>query len=211
MSIPLPSLNLNFEKKSSTQTQNTNDNSARNSCVVYIIQPTPRKNIQEELEVEMEEPVVKSRSKPNNESKRNTKYDGFEDLHPYMSPTFEEVHYEFKDTLLSIMEELLLNDVDLIKNVFERGKKILLHKDQLKQLIAILYLSKEDRLNYENLILIDTEKVVISSCFCKDCVNPFYERIKNIFITNDYTNFLTTQHAVNMTTLFKINLELCLK
>jgi hypothetical protein len=98
----------------------------------------------------------------------------------------------------------------LLKNVLERWNKILFHKSQLKQLIAILYLSKDDRGNYEQLIDIETEKIVSNSCFCKDCVNPFYEKIKNIFVLKNHINFLTTPHAVNMTTQFRINLDLCL-
>jgi hypothetical protein len=79
MSLPLPSLKLNFEKHSSTNTTNTsknsNDNSARNSCVVNIIHPSPLRPItparkkfkelpeeeaeEEELEEEIEEMDVK--------------------------------------------------------------------------------------------------------------------------------------------------------
>jgi hypothetical protein len=77
------------------------------------------------------------------------------DTHPpssYTSPVFDDVEKEFKDQLLFFTTETLLRDLDLLKNIADRGNKILFHAQQLKQLIAILYLSKEDRPKYEELI-----------------------------------------------------------
>ena len=126
----------------------------------------------------------------------------------YSSPTFDEVGNEFKDQLLSFTTDLLLKDFDLIKNIAERGNKVLYHLNQLKQLIAILYLNKQDRGRYNELVDIETEPVD-SKCFCKNFTNPFYLRIKSIFVLNK-VNFLNTHYAVNMMTIFKINLEYCL-
>jgi hypothetical protein len=127
----------------------------------------------------------------------------------YDSPPFNDVQAEFKDQLLFFATEILLKDLDLLKNITERGNKILLHPKQLKQLIAILYLQKEDRERYDELIEIETEKIIVNNCFCKDCFNPFYCRIKNIYV-NSKVNFLTTAFAVNMQSTFRINLDLCL-
>jgi hypothetical protein len=128
---------------------------------------------------------------------------------PYNSPAFPDIEQEFKDQLLSFTTDLLLKDFDLLKNIAERGTKILFHVKQLKMLIAILYLNKEDRKNYDSLIDIETEKIVSTSCFCKDCYNPFYEKIKNIHV-NKQLSFLSTPHAVNMQRAFRINLDFCL-
>jgi hypothetical protein len=128
---------------------------------------------------------------------------------PYKSPAFDDVEKEFKDQLLYFTTEILLRDVDLLKNIADRGSKVLFHVEQLKQLIAILYLKREDRNNYDELIEIETEKVPTNSCFCKDFYNPFYLSIKNIYVLNRI-NFLTTRLAVNMERVFKISLEKCL-
>jgi hypothetical protein len=124
----------------------------------------------------------------------------------YGSPSFDDVEQEFKDQLLSFATDVLLNDVDLLKNITERGNKILLHITQLKKLIAILYLSKEDRPKWDQLVTIETEKIITNNCLCKSCTNPFYEKVKHIFVNNS-VNFLTTPFAVNMTSTFRISLE----
>jgi hypothetical protein len=128
---------------------------------------------------------------------------------PYCSPSFQDTEAEFKDQLLCFTSDLLLNDVDMLKNVLERGNKVIFHVKQLKQLIAILYLKKEDRQKWNELIDIEIERIVSNNCFCTDCYNPFYQKIKNIFVMNRI-NFLSTPHAVNMTVIFRISLELCL-
>jgi hypothetical protein len=126
----------------------------------------------------------------------------------YNSPTFELIETEFKDTLLSFNTDILLNDLDLLKNISEKGIKIILHLTQLKQLIAILYLSKDDRNRYSELIEIETEPVV-STCLCRDIKIPFYQRIKSIII-NKETNFLITPYGTNLSSVFKASLECCL-
>jgi hypothetical protein len=128
---------------------------------------------------------------------------------PYQSPTFDEVEKEFKDQLLSFTTDLLLTDLDLLKNIAERGNKILLHIEQLKQLIAISCLNKEDRGRYNELIEIETEEVQHDCCI-KNFTNPCYLKIKNIYLLNR-VNFCTTAYAVNMTSTFRISLEHCSK
>jgi hypothetical protein len=234
----LPSLNLSFEKHTSTATSlastNSNDNSARNSVVLNIINPmspppivapNPRKNVKsvkkkevsDDFEIEMEEEVSDEddsdepsvpQKKPKQKITKNER--NVEEPPPaYKSPAFDEIEKEFKDQLLSFTTDLLLKDFDLLKNIAERGNKIIFHATQLKQVIAILYLSRDDRPKYDELIEIETEKVVMNNCFCKDCFNPFYLHIKNIFVSNK-TNFLTTPYAVSMSSTFRINLDLCL-
>jgi hypothetical protein len=109
-------------------------------------------------------------------------------------PCFHDVEKEFKNQLLGFTTDILLSDMDLLKNVSEKGNRVLFHVNQLKRLIAILYLAKNDRKDWESLIDIETERIVSSNCFCKDCYNPFYMKIKNIYVLNKI-NFLTTPFA----------------
>jgi hypothetical protein len=208
--MSLPSLNLSFEKHSSTamSSANTNDNSARNSVVLNIINPLNSGEV-------VDRPLSANPSKTLTRKATDRAFNLGEEIdiptipQPYNSPVFDDVEKEFKDQLLSFTTDLLLSDFDILKNIAERGNKILLHVSQLKKLIAILYLSKEDRPKWDSLIIIDTEKIITTNCFCKSCTNPFYERIKNIYVNNT-VNFMATPYAVNMTSTFKISLEYCL-
>ena len=211
--MSLPSLNLSFEKHYATSMQSQNDNSARNSVVLNIINPVGGNPPPQSSPTIKLEPATT----PRPVTPGGAFDDGisFDVPSPYNSPAFSDVEKEFKDQLLSFTTDLLLNDIDIIKNMSQIGDKILLHVEQLKKLIAILYLSKEDRPKWDELIVIDTEKVQVSNCLscvlpsCKSCSNPFYEEIKHIFINNS-VNFLTTPYSVNMTTTFRISLQHCL-
>jgi hypothetical protein len=215
MTLPLPSLNLSFEKHSSSATtldsRNTNDNSAKNSVVLNVFHPyvlpppaTPRPLLEIPIpQIPPCEPIT-------DEPRRHTRTKSVTEVKDYESPLIDETEREFKDQILAFTTDLLLKDFDLLKNISERGSKILFHVDQLKMLIAILYLRKEDRPRFDDFIEIETENVIIHNCFCKDCYNPFYVKIKNIHV-NKTVNFMTTPYAVNMMTVFKINLEYCLK
>jgi hypothetical protein len=231
--MTLPSLNLSFEKHVSTATslastnknEAKNDNSARNSIVLNIVNPLSpapypvesdsppeerspsappallRKNTSS-----MKKPIAKRAFEKDNISLKSTN----SDKPPlYKSPAFNDIEKEFKDQLLFFTTEILLKDIDLVKNIADTGNKVLFHVEQLKQLIAILYLNEDDRRKYDELIEIETENVVSKNCFCKECKNPFYLHIKNIYVNNS-VNFLTTPFAVNMTSTFKISLERCL-
>ncbi|GHU20176.1 hypothetical protein FACS189472_11080 [Alphaproteobacteria bacterium] len=128
---------------------------------------------------------------------------------PYKSPDFSEIQNLFKDQLTKFLTDILLNDFDSLKSVSERSNKVLFHLEQLKQLIAILYLNEVDRKDYDKLIEIEDEPITMSSCFLKKCNNPFIRKIKSIYI-NKSVNFLTTPYAVNMNSEFRISLEYCL-
>jgi hypothetical protein len=130
--------------------------------------PTKKNKIKKELEGEKTPPTKSPRSTPPHTE--HTQHPG-QSGHPghttaghtltpkhtthtdqppteYTSPVFDDVEKEFKDQLLSFTTDTLLQDLDLLKNIADRGNKILFHAQQLKQLIAILYLSKEDRPKY---------------------------------------------------------------
>ena len=206
MTIPLPSLNLNFDKKTSNQNHNQNTN----SIVLNIMSPRPRYHSESEEEEE-DRKIKRKSSSIRRKSIAADVADLADDqpVRPYKSPDFSEVEKEFKDQLLSFTTDLLLCDVDLLKNISDFGNKVLFHERQLKQLIAILYLNQDDRKNFDELIEIETEKIVVHNCFCKDCHNPFYTKIKSIYV-NKSCNFLSTPFAVSMTSTFKISLDHCL-
>jgi hypothetical protein len=77
-------------------------------------------------------------------------------------------------------------------------------------LIAILFLNKEDRQDFEERVEIETEPVYINRCCFNNCVDPFFEHIKSIHV-NRTTNFLNTPQAVRMMSVFKISLVVCIK
>jgi hypothetical protein len=119
MSIPtLPSLNLSFEKKTNKTQKISNNSSAKNNVVLNIITPHPVSPVrmkpppplsvlQYDPTQEIEEEIEEEKNEP-------------KERELYQSPTFIDIEQEFKDNLLSFSQDLLLNDVDLLKNVLER-------------------------------------------------------------------------------------------
>ena len=207
--MTLPSLNLNFEKRKSESTSNANNivlnviTSPINSPRPRSLSPPPQTN---RSPLSRPSSPPKSKIEKVKESvKRDASAGSLTSASGYKTPAFDEVEREFKDQLLSFTTDLLLHDIDLVKNIVERGNKVLYHKQQLKQLISILYLKKEDRKNYNDLIELDTEPV--EACCWKQ--NPFYLRIRSIYVLNS-VNFLNTPFAVNMATTFRICLDYCL-
>jgi hypothetical protein len=96
-----------------------------------------------------------------------------------------------------------------VKDIAERGKALLLHLKQLKQSIAILCLGKEERLNYEQLIDIETE-LINNTCLRKSYINTFFVRVRSVTIIKS-VNFLLTHFSTNMTKIFCISLEHVIK
>jgi hypothetical protein len=207
--MSLPSLNLHFDKKTSSSVSNTNDNSSKNiiNLTLYHPQSQTPKPIDEDLQSNFDK---KTSISPYPENVKNPLSRELDQPEPYSSPTYQLVEVEFKNQLLSFTLDLLLNDLDLIKNIAERNNKVIFKIEQLKQLIAILYLNREDRNKYEDLIEIETEEIVVNNCFCTSCNNPFYQKIKSIII-NKSVNFLLTPYSTNLLSVFKVSLEHVLK
>jgi hypothetical protein len=121
------------------------------------------------------------------------------------SPPYDSVVAEFKDALLTFNIDLLLNDIDLIKNIRERGDKVVYRKPQLQALIAILLTGDKNKMDCVD---IETETLE-DNCICCKVGNIFYQKIKNIHV-NKTTNFMSTEYAVRLQQVFKINLEVCI-
>jgi hypothetical protein len=248
MSIPIPSLTLAFEKKTSTNLTNTNDNSNKNVINLNLynnIDDTYTPN-NSPIGRSMSPKILSPRAviphsntpKPNPNRRRSSVFSPYpknisapvseilavdsmnrranpeeleleEDVENYKSPTFEQVEVEFKDCLISFTTDLLLNSSYLIKNIAKVSNKIVFKEEQLKQLIAILYLNKDDRKKYNELIEIDVEPVVMNNCLC-NYKNPFYMKIKSIVI-NKSVSFLHHPLATNLSSVFRIGLEHVIK
>ena len=221
--MSIPSLKLAFEKTSTTTLASTNDNSSKNILNLNIVNPGYSEEVLSPRSVtpkDMKSPrrsSIRSYSPLRNavlsplptlvkHPLQNRSLNESPSPRPYNSPNFDSIENEFKSQLLSFTIDILLNDADLIKNIAERGTKVIFHLKQLKQLIAILYLNMEDRSRYEELIETETEPIIIKTCVCKDCASPFFERIKSITI-NKSVNFLLTPFATNMCSVFRISLE----
>jgi hypothetical protein len=121
------------------------------------------------------------------------------------SPPYDSVVAEFKDALLTFNIDLLLNDIDLIKNIRERGDRVVYRKEQLQALIAILLTGDKNKMETVD---IETEPLE-DNCVCCKVKNIFYQKIKNIYV-NKTVNFLTLDHAVRLQQVFKISLDVCI-
>jgi hypothetical protein len=123
MSIPLPSLNLHFGKKTSTTQSSNNDNKDIINLNLYTPNPSTPAPIYTPIE-ENNNYSTRSRS-PSTLSIWQRR----ESIAPktYNSPTFEWIETEFKDTLLSFTTDILLEDLDIIKNISEKVNKIILN------------------------------------------------------------------------------------
>jgi hypothetical protein len=73
----------------------------------------------------------------------------------------------------------------------------------------MLYLNKDDRSRYDELIDIETDELMVHTCSC-NFKNPCYLRVKDIVI-NGSVNFLHTPLATNMSSVLRISLEHCVK
>jgi hypothetical protein len=204
MTIPLPQLTLAFDKK--TTTTNTAISHPTINLILYgndrCMTPNP-------FEVQpSDSPFIRRGSVRSPECVRApTNIENHPDN--CNRPAFDEVDLEFKNQLLSFTLDLLLNNSDLVKNLAEISNKVIFKVNQLKQLIAILYLNKDDRSRYDELMDIETDELIIHTCLC-NFKNPCYLRIKDIVI-NKSVNFLRTPWATNMSSVFRISLEHCVK
>jgi hypothetical protein len=226
MTIPLPSLNLSYSKSKNTSTQSTS--SASNNVNVnlypplqYTPQPSPimtrRNSIRgcdttRSLDIEVPEPLIPLTETPRPRSlfvqpdlekdrpptRTNTPViPNLEDTPPY-----DSIVSELKDTLISFNSDLLTNDFDLIRNIRERGDKVVYRKQQLQVLIAILMTGDK---NKADLVDIETEIFDENCHFCTR-KNIFYRRIKSIHV-NKTVSFLSSEYSVRLQSVFKINLD----
>jgi hypothetical protein len=184
----LPRLNLSFERR----TVSWLDNIARNNVTLDSINtPSPSRPIAPN-EIKIDVPNESPSSK-----KIKAKWPLSKEVVMEETPSFDEDETEFKDHLLSFTTDMLFNDVGLIRNIVQRRSKAIYYIDQLRKLIANLYLTGEEKNKFDSLVDIDVEPVIIHTCVCKDFISPFIAKIKSIIIYKSVC-FLLALFAINM-------------
>jgi hypothetical protein len=192
---------LSSQKASSAN--NSNDNSNKNVIHLNLFSApnSPCSPPSPVNEPHIKSPLAQTSNSPIAEQTKS--------LEEEKTPPFETVEREFKDQLLSFTTDLLLNSGDLIKNLSDFSKCVIFRQEQLRQLIAILYLSKEGREGYDDRIIIETEPVITSTCLCS-FKNPFALKTKSVIIDRS-VNLLLTPFRINMEHVFKISFEYCIR
>jgi hypothetical protein len=200
MTIPLPALNLSYSKSKNTSTQITSNASNNVNVNVYPGSQYPpqtapimtRRNsvksydTTRSLEIEVPEPLVPLTETPRPRS-LSVQPESEKERPPTRAPTpvipnledtppYDSIVSEFKDALISFNSDLLTNDFDLIRNIRERGDKVVYRKQQLQVLIAILMTGDK---NKADMVDIETETIEDNCrlCNCKrvpvNVLSPF--------------------------------------
>jgi hypothetical protein len=124
----------------------------------------------------------------------------FKNEPPALSPSSSIIE-GFKDLLIEYQTELLLNDWELICNIAERGKNIIMREGHLINIIKCLEPEVHD-------VEIDKEAVQVS-CYKCSCKNPLYYRITAI-ILNKTRDFTTSNFKVILQKQYNISLDFCI-
>jgi hypothetical protein len=116
-------------------------------------------------------------------------------------PKSTEIIEKFKDLLIEYTTELLLNDMDLISNISERGKNIIMSESHLINIIKALEPDVKE-------VEIEKEIVEIN---CKKCIckNPLYYKITDITL-DKRRSFSTSNFKVILQKTYNISLEYCI-
>jgi hypothetical protein len=186
----LPSLNLSYKKETSTNLDQTQSSTATNSNNITItVNPSSSGEESPTTTPRPIEPVVL----------------------PIPTVTDEEAEKVslFKDRLIEIQTELLLNNVDLVKNLLESSpNKVVYRKEHLQELIGILTLPASSRANYLQLVDIETQPIQVQKLCC-NFTHSIFEDINEITINNK-DSFLRTETATKLEKIFKISLRRCI-
>ncbi|GHU23258.1 hypothetical protein FACS189472_16260 [Alphaproteobacteria bacterium] len=185
-----PSLELKLQKHKSTKLDNTSTNT--NSIVVnnFLELPTsPRPTSSRPFETEKSLSPLVLTPKSIRGDVCSPKSE------PLASPSTAIIE-KFKDLLIEYQTELLLNDYELICNIAERGKNIIMREQHLTNIIKCLEPEVTD-------VEIDKEVVQVS---CHKCSfkNPLYYRITAI-ILNKTRDFTTSNYKVILQKQYNIS------
>ncbi|GHU20992.1 hypothetical protein FACS189472_13290 [Alphaproteobacteria bacterium] len=189
-----PSLELKLQKHKSTNLDNTSTNT--NSIVVNNFMdgrysPMPRSPTNQR------EPTspIKVPSRPPTPVNRE-----LESQEVLTSPSTSIIE-KFKDLLIEYQTELLLNDYELICNIADRGKNIIMRERHLINIIKCLEPEVTD-------VEIDKD-VVQTSCYKCSFKNPLYYKITGI-ILNKTRDFTTSNYKVILQKQYNISLDYCI-
>ncbi|GHU18842.1 hypothetical protein FACS189472_07750 [Alphaproteobacteria bacterium] len=201
LSTLAPSLELKLQKQKSTQLENTSTNT--NSIIVsnYLDgdrSPRPGATLQSTWSPRTISPIRaiecgQSRSPVKSPVKSATEM-------PITSPSACIIE-KFKDLLIEYQTELLLNDYELICNIVDRGKNIVMREQHLINIIKCL----EPEVNE---VEIDKEPVTVNCRKCS-CTNPLYYKITGV-ILNRTRDFTTSNFKVILQKQYNISLDFCI-
>jgi hypothetical protein len=192
-----PSLELKLQKHKSTHLDNTSANTNTNSIVVnnWLTAPTddvPTSPRPLSTAIPLKSPVAAVPKSPVATERAL--------LEPLTSPSTSIID-KFKDLLIEYQTELLLNDYELICNIIERGKNIVMREQHLINIIKCLEPEVTD-------VEIDRE-VVQMSCIKCSCKNPLYYKITAITL-NKTRDFTTSNYKVILQKQYNISLDFCI-
>jgi hypothetical protein len=193
-----PSLELKLQKRKSTHLDNQSANTNTNSIVVNnFLDPmvlTPRSRSRSPIEVPPSRPPtpIERNFSPIDEQFKNEA--------PTLSPSTSIIE-KFKDLLIEYQTELLLNDWELICNIAERGKNIVMKEQHLINIIKCLEPEVND-------VEIDKEPVQLNCVKCS-CKNPLYYKITAITL-NKTRDFTTSNFKVILQKQYNISLDFCI-
>jgi hypothetical protein len=198
-----PSLEFKLQKHKSTQLENTSANTNTNSIVVnnYLDSPygsgvcSPRP-----MSAKVSPIPAKVSSRPSTPVEREFSIPDTKTATNAPSPSTSIID-KFKDLLIEYQTELLLNDYELICNIIERGKNIIMREHHLINIIKCLEPEVSD-------VEIDKE-VVQTSCLKCSCKNPLYYKITAITL-NKTRDFGTSNYKVILQKQYNISLDFCI-
>jgi hypothetical protein len=197
-----PSLELKLQKHKSTHLDNQSANTNTNSIVVNNFLDTavltPRSRSKSPITPTFEIPP----SRPPTPTKRSISPidDNFKNEPPTLSPSTTIID-KFKDLLIEYQTELLLNDWELICNIAERGKNIIMREQHLVNIIKCLEPEVTD-------VEIDKEPITVNCVKCS-CKSPLYYKITAITL-NKTRDFTTSNFKVILQKQYNISLDFCI-
>jgi hypothetical protein len=217
--LPIPSLNLSYTKETtttSTSDQTQTANATNNNSITITVNPLASDESSTTQSTTTAHPTVTQPPAATSATAATTATaaatQGGQQAATVSKTTSDEETEKvslFKDRLIEIQTELLLNNVDLVKNLVETtSNKVIYRKEHLQELIGILVLPVASRANYLKLVDIDTQPIRVQK-FCCNFTHSIFEDITEITV-NSTDNFLLTEIATKMEKIFKINLRRCI-
>jgi hypothetical protein len=188
----LPSLNLSYKKETATTLDQTQTTTATNNNNITItVNPSSSGD---------ESPTTT----PRTQSAQPVVFPI-----PVVADDETEKASLFKDRLIEIQIELLLNNIDVVKNLLETSpNKVIYRKEHLQELIGILTLPTSSRANYLQLVDIETQPIQVQKLCC-NFTHSIFEDINEITINNK-DSFLRTEIVTKLEKIFKISLRRCI-
>jgi hypothetical protein len=152
----IPSLELKLSKRNSLKLESKNENNNNITINNFLTSPEPEIPLNSERERSLSPPKISRQPSPEIIEKTDS----------------VKIIEKFKDLLIEYTTELLLNDMDLISNISERGQNIIIRESHLINIIKALEPDVKE---------VEIEKEVVEiKCYKLLCKNPLYYKITDI-------------------------------